>query len=199
MMTRGFSKAGGHAARLAIVSCTALIAVAVVAGGAGAPSATAAAAPKVCREAGITLGVVHKVFGPTGRIGGEGDSETGRCALQSGVGGQPPSNCGDGPPTCTNTDVMLQPASAFSRDVATEVEYLNDYGHAHKTKFSGAGPEAALYTSTTGYGSSNPAVLFKAGPKTVSIAGPFAGAGQTRAVYNQWEALARKIYAHLNR
>jgi hypothetical protein len=86
-MTRGFSQAGGHTARLAIVSCMALIAIVAAAGGAVAPSAEAAAAPKVCREAGITLGVVHKVFGASGRIGGEGDSETGRCALQSGVGG----------------------------------------------------------------------------------------------------------------
>jgi hypothetical protein len=43
----------------------------------------------------------------------------------------------------------------------------------------------------------DPLVLCKAGPKTVEIGGPFAGEGQTRAVYNQWEALARKIYAHL--
>lgn len=198
-MIWSFSRAGGHAARLAIVSCGVVIAVAVVAAGAGAPSATAAAAPKVCREAGITAGVVHKVFGPTARIGGEGDSEIGRCAIQSAVGGQTPSNCMDGPPKCVNTDVTLSAGHYFKAEVKSRVEELDSYGHARKQPFPGAGPGAVLLTATDYGGVTAPLVIFKAGSKAVTISGPFAGEAQTRAVYNQWEALARKIYAHLSR
>ena len=139
-MTREFSQDGGRAARLALVSSAALIAVAAAVGGAGVPSATASAAPKVCREAGITVGVVHKVFGPTARIGGEGDSEIGRCAIQSVLGGETPSNCVDGPPKCINTDVTLAAGRYFKAEVKSRVEELDSYGHARKKSFPGAGP-----------------------------------------------------------
>jgi hypothetical protein len=100
---------------------------------------------------------------------------------------------------CINTDVSLDPAGYFKNDVAGELDELNSYGHAHKAKVSGAGSEAVLLTSTTGYDEvTAPLLLLKAGTKTVAIGGPFAGEGQTRAVYKQWEALARKIYAHLS-
>jgi hypothetical protein len=88
--------------------------------------------------------------------------------------------------------------------VKSRVEELDTYGHARKQPFSGAGPGAGLLTATDYYGGvTGPLVIFEAGSKAVTIAGPiagpFAGEGQTRATYNQWEALARKIYAHLNR
>jgi hypothetical protein len=99
---------------------------------------------------------------------------------------------------CTDTDVSLGKRSAYKTDRANEIYLLNSYGHAHVTKFSGAGTGAVLMTSTNGYaGEANPMVLFKVGHHTVTIEGPYAGEGETRAVYEQWERLARAIHTHL--
>jgi hypothetical protein len=54
-------------------------------------------------------------------------------------------------------------------------------------------------TSTKGYGGgADPIVLFKAGHHAVTIAGPFAGEGERKTVYKQWERLAHAIYKHLD-
>jgi hypothetical protein len=179
--------------------------IAVMAIGFGAPtgrasatSVSAASTPKVCREAGVTPALVRKIFGASARIGGFGVSETGRCALEAGVHGKPPSNCVNEPSNCTDTDVLLSRLSAYKNDRAQEAYELNSYGHARVRKFSGAGTGAVLMISTKGYGgAASPLVLLKAGHHTVTVLGPYAGEGETMAVYKQWERLARAIHSHL--
>jgi hypothetical protein len=177
------------------VATMALLAMVV---GVGPTVASASGASKVCNETGVTRSAVRKAFGPTARIGGEGVSESGRCPIESGLNGKPPSECLDGLPACLDTDVLVTPAHDFKADVESKIEELDSYGHARKTPFSGAGSGAVLLTSND-YGEvTNPAVIFEAGPKTVFIEGPFGGQGETPKVYKQWEALARTIHAHLS-
>jgi hypothetical protein len=173
-------------------------AICAAAGAAGPDVASAAATPPLCMDAGVTVAVVQKVFGPGARLGGEGISESGRCPIESGVDGKPPSNCLDGLPECLDTEVTLGPAREFKAEVKSRIEELGDYGHAHEKPFPGAGPGAVLLTSSDYGGATAPTVVFEAGPKAVSIGGPFGGEGQTAKVYKQWEALARAIHKHLS-
>lgn len=191
-MSSGNGRANGHGLfRIAsVVSATGIVAAL------GATGTALAATPRICREAKVTAAVVRHVFGATATIGGEGVSESGRCAIESGVHGKPPSGCVQGDPTCINTDVLLHRASAYKNTLAGEIDELNQYGHAHKAAFSGAGKGAYLLTSTKGYGGeANPMVLFKAGRYTVIINGPFAGQGEPASVYREWEKLGRAIHA----
>jgi hypothetical protein len=173
-------------------------AISATAGASGPDLASAAATPPVCKDAGVTVAMVQKVFGPGARLGGEGISESGRCPIESGVDGKPPSNCLDGLPECLDTDVTLEPASEFKAEVKSRIEELGDYGDAHEKPFPGAGPGAVLLTASDYGGVTAPTVTFEAGTKAVSIGGPFGGEGQTPKVYKQWEALARAIHKHLS-
>lgn len=173
-----------------------VLVIAVAASWASVGSA-AAATPKQCSEAKITTAIVKKVFGPTGIIAGKGVSQTGRCALQSGVHGKAPTGCDLPGKTCVNTDVVLKPASEFATILADEVAQLHEYGHVHKTSIAGSGSGAVLLTASSYGGVTNPEVVLKAGAYTVQIVGPFAGMGEPNAVLHDWETLGRQIYAHL--
>ncbi len=199
-MARFFSHVRTRAARFAVASGLVVIvaAAAAGAGSAGATSAkTAAAIPRMCKQADITPAMVRKVFGAKALIAGYGVVVSSDCPIVSHDAQTPPTGCGDGGVGCLVSEVVVGRKSYYSQWVANAVYYLNQSGHAHKTKFSGAGSGAVLLTSKTYGGSAEPAVLFKAGRDSIQIEAGIAGRGQPTAVYKQWERLARAIHAKL--
>jgi hypothetical protein len=197
-MARGFSHDRTRAARIAVASGLVAMVAAAGAGGAGATSAkTAAAIPKMCQKADITPAMVRKVFGAKALIAGYGVLVSSDCPIVSPDAQTPPTGCDDGGQGCLVSDVVVGRASYYSQWVANAVYALDQSGHAHKTKFSGAGSGAVLLTSKTYGGSAEPAVLFKAGLDSIQIEAGIAGQGQPTAVYKQWERLARAIHAKL--
>ncbi len=89
-------------------------------------------------------------------------------------------------------------AGWYGQWLSNELYYLNQTGRAHKAKFSGAGPNALLLTSTKGYASSTvPMVLFKAGSHSIEIEGSSGGQGEPASVYRLWKRLAHAIFAKL--
>jgi hypothetical protein len=197
-MARVFSHHRKRAARIAVAS--GLVAM-VAAAGAGATSPTSAktatAIPKMCKNADITPGMVRKVFGAKALIAGYGVIVSSDCPIVSPERQTPPTGCLDGGDGCLVSEVVVGRASYYSQWVADAVYYLDQSGHAHKTKFSGAGSGAVLLTSKTYGGSAEPVVVFKAGSHSIQIEAGLAGQGQPTAVYKQWKQLARAIHAKL--
>jgi hypothetical protein len=197
-MARGFSHGSVRAARIAVASGLVAIVAAAGADGAGAIGARSAAAiPKMCKQADITPAMVRKVFGAKALIAGYGVIVSSDCPIVSPDAQTPATGCSDGGQGCLVSDVVVGRASYYSQWVANAVSALDLSGHAHKTKFSGAGSGAVLLTSKTYGGSAEPAVLFKARRDSIQIEAGIAGQGQPTAVYKQWERLARAIHAKL--
>jgi hypothetical protein len=200
-MTQLLSHDRKRAARIAVASGLVALVAAAGAGGAGATSATsaktAAAIPKMCKQADITPAMARKVFGAKALIAGYGVVVSSDCPIVSPDAETPPTGCLDGGDGCLVSDVVVGRASYYSQWVADAVYYLNQSGHAHKKKFSGAGSGALLLTSKTYGGSAEPVVLFKAGTHSIQIGSGDAGQGEPTAVYKQWERLARAIHAKL--
>ncbi len=194
-MTQEFSRGSRLAMRLVLVAMA--VAVAATAAATGAAGATNGP-PKACKQAGISLKMVKKVFGSNAKIPPKAEVQSsGVCAIESGKDTNlAPGYCGG--PTCLITDVVPGRASYYKQWLANELYYLNTYGHAHKTKFHGAGSSALLLTSTKGYsGTAQPMVLFKAGSHSIEIEGAYAGRGEPSHVYKLWERFAHAIHAHL--
>jgi len=197
-MARGFSHDRTRAAWIAVAFGLVAMFAAAGAGSAGASGARAAAAiPRMCKRADITPAMVKKVFGAKALIAGYDVVVSSDCPIVSPDSQTPSTGCGDGGEGCLVTEVVVGRASYYSQWVANAVYYLDQSGHAHKTKFSGAGSGAVLLTSKTYGGSAEPVVLFKAGLDSIQIEAGIAGRGQPTAVYMQWERLARAIHAKL--
>jgi hypothetical protein len=165
----------------------------------GPDVASASATPPVCQRAGVTPAIVHSVFGGTATIGGGYDHPgAGRCPIESSLNGRPLSEPCD-EEECLYTDVLFEPGHHLKVDVEDETEGLDDFGHAKITPFAGAGPGAALLTSTNySGGATAPSVYLEAGGKTFMIAANTTIEGNTPRVFKQWEALARAIHARLS-
>jgi hypothetical protein len=195
-MTRTISQATRVAVALGLVAMVA----AAGAGGAGATSATAAKAlPKVCQKAGLTPSMVRKIFGAKAEIDGYGVVASADCPIVSPDAQTPPTGCLDGGDGCLVSDVVVGRASWYSQWLSNELELLNEQGHAHKAKFSGAGPSALLLTSTDYALDADPMVLFKAGSHSIEIEGSAAGHGEAASVYKLWKRLAHAMYPKLSK
>jgi hypothetical protein len=93
--------------------------------------------------------------------------------------------------------VVLEKAKYFSAEVASDIQELNDYGHARKKAVAGAGKGAVLLTANS-YGlGSDPLLAFKAGKYALTIEPSTGGQSETAAVYRQWEKLARAVHSRL--
>jgi hypothetical protein len=195
-MTRAVSQG----IRIATVVSVVATMAAAAAGGASATSATAATGlPKVCQKAGITPAMVKKIFGAKALIAGYGVEVSSNCPIVSPDAKTPATGCEDGGDGCLVTDVIVGRASYYSQWLANELEYLNEQGHAHKAKFSGAGSSALLLTST-GYSlDAVPMVLFKAGSHSIEIESSSPGKGEPASVYKLWKRLAHAIYPKLSK
>jgi hypothetical protein len=153
----------------------------------------------MCQQAGLTPAIVRKIFGPKAEIDGYGVVASADCPIVSPDARTPPTGCLDGGDGCLVTDVILGRASYYSQWLANELDYLNEQGHAHKAKFSGAGSSALLLTSTRYSLDAVPMVLFKAGSHSIEIASSTPGNGEAASVYKLWKRLAHAIYPKLSK
>jgi hypothetical protein len=187
----------GEARVRRLFAALSLVLVIIVTAAWAAVGSASAATPKVCAELKVTTALVKQVFGRYGSIPTKDVSQVGRCALQAGVHGKPPTNCDEPSTTCLPTDLEVRPASDLEASVTDSLSTLSQYGHAHKMVIPGTGSTGVLLTASSYAGVTNPSVWFKAGAYAVVIEGPFGGATQRRAVLSDWEKLARQIYKRL--
>lgn len=195
-MTRTVSRAIRAAIALGLVA----VVTAAAAGGAGATSATAAKAlPKMCQKAGITRSMVKKLFGSKATIAGSGVVVSADCPIVSPDAQTPPTGCLDGGDGCLVTEVVVGRASYYNQWVSNVIDYINQGGHAHKAKFSGAGAKGVLVTSTNGYhGYGEPTVLFTTASDSIQIQSSAAGQPEPASVLKLWKRFAHAIFAKLS-
>jgi hypothetical protein len=197
--------AGSRGSRLGrkVAIAVALIALLAAAGAGGASATRATAAtglPRMCTKAGLTPGMVRKIFGPKAEIAGYGVVVSADCPIVWPNSATPATGCADGGVGCQVTDVILGRASYYSQWVSNAVYYLDLSGKAHKAKFSGAGPKAVLLTSTEGYGgTAEPTVLFKTKSDSIQIESSLAGRAQPTSVIKLWKQLAHAMYTKLSK